>query len=235
MSQPLRIENVSKNFGKVSALANVSLELGHRQIRAIAGESGCGKTTLMRVVAGLETPDSGRVFIHGQDLTEARPEQRNVGLVFQEYALFPHLTVLKNISYGLRKMPVAEKRRIVSDMLQLVNLPGVESRYPHQLSGGQQQRVAIARALAPSPSLLLFDEPFSNLDPIRRRELRERIRAMVMDSGISALIVTHDIGDALKVADQITILSEGKVVQSCTPTETRQCPANDYVAKLVAE
>lgn len=235
MSQPLRIENVSKDYGKVSALSGISLELGHRQIQAIAGESGSGKTTLLRVVAGLETPDSGRVYIHGQDLTQARPEQRNVGLVFQEYALFPHLTVLKNISYGLRKMPAAAKRKIASDMLELVNLPGVEKRYPHQLSGGQQQRVAIARALAPSPSLLLFDEPFSNLDPIRRKELRERIRAMVKDSGISALIVTHDIGDALKVADQITILAEGRVVQSGTPAETLQCPANEYVAQLVEQ
>lgn len=229
MSVPLTICNISKKFKGCHALNDISLNLAPCQVRAIVGESGCGKTTLMRIIAGHECADTGIVIIHGKDKTNVPPEKRNIGLVFQDYALFPHLTIEKNIGYGLKR----NKKARVKELLELINLPDIAKRYPHELSGGQQQRVAIARALAPQPSLLLLDEPFSNLDPIRRKKLRSSIRKLVVESFTSALIVTHDIEDALKVADSITVIKDGVIVQTGTPDEIVNSPANDYVRDLL--
>lgn len=228
MSIPLSVKNINKSFSSNLVLKDVSFELEENTILAIVGESGSGKTTLMRIIAGLEEPDSGAIYSLEREITKLAPEKREIGLVFQEYALFPHLTVEKNIRYGVKR----NKASRVKEMLDLINLPEIGKRYPHQLSGGQQQRVAIARALAPNPSLLLLDEPFSNLDPIRRCDLRKRMKSIVENAGTTALIVTHDIEDALKIANHIIILREGEVVQFGTPYDIISKPANEYVEEL---
>lgn len=229
MRHPLKVSNLSKFFGRNSVLEGIDFFVKENTILAVVGESGSGKTTLMRIIAGLEKPDSGSVFSLGKDVTSLPPNKRSVGLVFQEYALFPHLTVAKNIAYGVKK----KKAKRVSEMLELIHLPDIGERYPYQLSGGQQQRVAIARAMAPDPSLLLLDEPFSNLDPIRRCDLRHRIKSLVEKSETTVMIVTHDIEDALKIATKILILKEGKIVQCDSPAKIIAEPANDYVRALI--
>lgn len=232
MSHALSLQHISKAFDQKAVLEDVSLRLKQGEIGAIVGESGSGKTTLMRIIAGLEHADHGSIAIHGVDMTCTSPGKRHIGFVFQDYALFPHLTVRQNISFGLKHLSRREKSDLVEELLEMVSLPGIESRYPHQLSGGQQQRVAIVRALAPQPSLLLFDEPFSNLDPIKKADLRQQISSLLKKTGTSALIVTHDVDDALRVADTMFIMHDGSIVQWGKPAEIVSKPASEYVFQL---
>ncbi|PKR80856.1 ABC transporter ATP-binding protein [Brumimicrobium salinarum] len=232
----LKIDSLSKSYdkGKNYALQDVSFELKSGDVCAIVGESGSGKTTLVRLIAGLERPDEGSISLSGKVLSSVdqftQPEKRKIGLVFQEYALFPHLTVLENILYGIAKQK--DKKERAQEMLDLVGLSEMGGRYPHQLSGGQQQRVALARALAPNPSLLILDEPFSNLDTMLRTQLRSQVFEIIEKTGVTVLFVTHDTQDALSVADEILILQNGKVVQKDAASNLYVKPNNLYVASL---
>ena len=232
----LTIESLSKSFdkGKSYALENVSFNLKAGQVCAIVGESGSGKTTLVRCIAGLERPDHGTITMEGNTLVSldkfVQPEKRKVGLVFQEYALFPHLTILDNVLYGISKMKNKKKR--AQEMLDLVGLSEMGKRYPYQLSGGQQQRVALARALAPEPSLLILDEPFSNLDMMLRTQLRNEVFDIIKKTNVTVLFVTHDTQDALSVADEILILQKGKVIQKDVASNLYIKPNTLYVASL---
>ncbi|HLV52483.1 MAG TPA: ABC transporter ATP-binding protein [Cryomorphaceae bacterium] len=235
----LNIGNLSKSFdqGRTYALKDVSFELDAGNVCAIVGESGSGKTTLVRLIAGLERPDRGTIALGGMLMSSmdkfVAPEKRRLGLVFQEYALFPHLTIRDNIRFGISKLK--DKNERVAEMLELVGLQGMEKRYPHQLSGGQQQRVALARALAPHPSLLILDEPFSNLDSILRAELRDEIFDIIRKTEVTALFVTHDTRDAMTVADEILILQEGQLVQKDIASNLYGKPESLYVASLFGD
>jgi iron(III) transport system ATP-binding protein len=215
----------------------VSFSLGKGQILSLIGESGSGKTTLLRMIAGLEMPHSGQVFLQGRmvsgHMTWIPPEKRQIGMVFQDYALFPHLTVAQNIRFGLNRLPGSVQQQRVTEELARVKLPGYESRYPHELSGGEQQRIAIARALAPRPAILLFDEPFSNLDALTKEELVRDIPQIIREAGIPAIFVTHDVADALAISDQILILHKGHYIQYGTPEQVRTEPADAYVRRLM--
>ncbi len=232
----LRVNSLSKSFnkGKSFALDQVSFHLNRGDVCAIVGESGSGKTTLVRLIAGLERPDHGSVELDGIMVSSIKklvpPEKRKVGLVFQEYALFPHLSVLDNITYGISKQK--DKKARAFEMLELVGLENLDQRYPHQLSGGQQQRVALARALAPNPSLLILDEPFSNLDAMLRMQLRSQIFDIIKKTGVTALFITHDTQDALTVADEILILQQGRVIQKDAASNLYTKPNSIYVASL---
>lgn len=232
----LKIQSLSKSYdeGKNFALNNVSFDLKAGDVCAIVGESGSGKTTLVRLIAGLERPDQGRIILDGKEIASLKkfvqPEKRKIGLVFQEYALFPHLTIFENVLYGISKLK--DKKERVQEMLDLVGLSDLGERFPYQLSGGQQQRVALARALAPKPSLLILDEPFSNLDAMLRMQLRNEIFDIIKKTGVSVLFVTHDTQDALSVADEILILQNGKVVQKDAAANLYVKPNTLYVASL---
>ncbi|WP_037319853.1 ABC transporter ATP-binding protein [Salegentibacter sp. Hel_I_6] len=232
----LSINSISKSFdkGKTFALKEVSFKLKEGDVCAIVGESGSGKTTLVRLIAGLERPDHGSIILNNKELSSVKklvpPEKRKIGLVFQEYALFPHFDLLKNVSYGISKLKNKKERAL--EMLELVGLSGLEKRYPHQLSGGQQQRVALARALAPNPSLLILDEPFSNLDAMLRMQLRSQVFEIIKKTGVTAIFVTHDTQDALSVADEILILQHGKVIQKDQASNLYIKPNSVYVASL---
>ncbi|WP_107039263.1 ABC transporter ATP-binding protein [Brumimicrobium mesophilum] len=232
----LKINSLSKSFnkGKSYALKNVSFDLKAGDVCAIVGESGSGKTTLVRLIAGLERPDDGSILLDGNVVASMQkfiqPNKRKIGLVFQEYALFPHLTIIENVLYGISKLKNKKLRAV--EMLELVGLSEMESRYPHQLSGGQQQRVALARALAPNPSLLILDEPFSNLDSMLRMQLRNEVFEIIKKTGVTVLFVTHDTQDALSVADEILILQNGKVVQKDAAANLYVKPNTLYVASL---
>lgn|SRR5690554_401727 len=232
----LKIESLSKTFdkGKSYALKDVSFDLKVGDVCAIVGESGSGKTTLVRLIAGLERPEHGVIYLDGNEIASmdkfVQPEKRKIGLVFQEYALFPHLTIFDNILYGVSKLK--NKKERVQEMLDLVGLSEMGKRYPHQLSGGQQQRVALARALAPKPSLLILDEPFSNLDSMLRTQLRNEVFDIIKKTGVTVLFVTHDTQDALSVADEILILQNGRVVQKDAAENLYINPNTLYVASL---
>ncbi len=232
----LIVDSLSKSFdkGKSFALKDVSFKLEQGDVCAIVGESGSGKTTLVRLIAGLERPDGGVINLEGKEVSSIKklvpPEKRNIGLVFQEYALFPHFDLLKNVMYGISKLK--NKKERAKEILELVGLSGMEHRYPHQLSGGQQQRVALARALAPNPSLLILDEPFSNLDAMLRMQLRSQVFEIIKKTGVTAIFVTHDTQDALSVADEILILQNGKIIQKDQPANLYIKPSSIYVASL---
>ena len=234
----LTIQNIVKTFnkGNVIALNNVSFTLKEGQILAIVGESGSGKTTLIRLITGLDVLDNGTITLKEEIVSSDRvfiaPEKRKIGMVFQDYALFPHLTIYENIKYGISKKQNQKQR--IKEVLELVGLPDVEDRYPHQLSGGQQQRIALARSLAPSPELLILDEPFSNLDVLLRNQLREDISKIIKETNTTAIFVTHDIKDALAISDDILILQRGNIVQGGKTKEVLKNPDNEYVKVLLA-
>jgi sulfate/thiosulfate transport system ATP-binding protein len=229
------VENVSKNFGDFVALENVSLEVPSGSLTALLGPSGGGKSTLLRVIAGLEEPDKGTVILDGQDLTASPARERGVGFVFQHYAAFKHMTVRDNVAYGLkiRKRPKDEIAGRVKELLDLVHLGGFADRYPAQLSGGQRQRMALARALAVEPKVMLLDEPFGALDATVRKELRAWLRRLHEDVHVTTIFVTHDQEEAMEVAEQIVVLNEGRVEQEGTPRELYEKPANEFVMSFV--
>jgi iron(III) transport system ATP-binding protein len=233
----LDLRGVCKQFGAFTALQDVDLQIRRGEFICFLGPSGCGKTTLLRIIAGLETQTRGEVWQGGRDVSRLPPAERDYGIVFQSYALFPNLTVAANVAYGLvnRKVPKAQVRERVAELLKLVGLPGSESKYPGQLSGGQQQRIALARALATSPSLLLLDEPLSALDALERVRLRGEIRALQRKLGVTTIMVTHDQEEALAVADRIVVMDHGVVEQVGTPMEVYREPASPFVADFVGK
>jgi iron(III) transport system ATP-binding protein len=234
----LRFEAVEKRFAGFS-LGPISFSLGEGDILSLVGESGSGKTTLLRLAAGFEMPDGGRIWLRERLAAGGGawmpPEQRRIGVVFQDYALFPHLSVAKNIRFGIHRLPASEQQRRTQELLDLVGLPGCAHKYPHQLSGGEQQRVALARALAPRPGVLLLDEPFSNLDALTKAQLRTEAPRMIREAGIPALFITHDIGDACLFSDRLLVLYQGKLLQEGSPQALRQSPAHPYVAALMGQ
>ena len=231
----LKIENLRKSFGANQVVEHFDLSVARGEFVSFLGPSGCGKTTTLRMVAGFETPTSGSIKIDGQDVTHLRPNQRNVGMVFQSYALFPNMTVAQNVAFGLKvaNRPAAEIAARVEEMLNLIKLPQLGGRYPYQLSGGQQQRVALARALAIKPQVLLLDEPLSALDAKIRVSLREEIRAVQRQLGITTIYVTHDQEEALSMSDRIVVMNEGRVEQIGTPFEIYNQPRTRFVASFV--
>ena len=231
----LRLQSLSKRYGATFALQEVSLEVAQGQLLALLGPSGCGKTTLLRLIAGLLEPDTGKVMLSGQSVSRLPPEKRELGMVFQRPTLFPHLDVAANIGFGLKMRGVShqEVKRRVGGALGAVQLTGFEGRLPRQLSGGQQQRVAIARAVVTRPKLLLMDEPFSSLDATLREEMRELVRTLQKDLGITTVFVTHDQLEALELADILGVMFEGKVAQLGTPQDVFERPANAQVARFM--
>ena len=231
----LSLQNLSKRYGASLAVADLSLDIERKEFFGLLGPSGCGKTTTLRMIAGLETPDTGRVEFDGRDITKLSPERRGFGMVFQNYALFPHLNVFENVAFGLRarKRDKAEMRERVRDALALVQLPGYEQRAVTELSGGQQQRVAIARAIAIEPALLLFDEPLSNLDVALREETRGELRDLVTKLGLTAVYVTHDQEEAFALCDRISVMNEGRVLQTGEPRELYERPTEIRVARFL--
>ncbi|MCS7234456.1 MAG: ABC transporter ATP-binding protein [Armatimonadota bacterium] len=234
---PVRLEGVTKRFGAVLAVDSVDLHVPPGKLVTLLGPSGCGKTTTLRLVAGLERPTAGRVWIADEDVTDLPAARRGVTMVFQSYALFPHLTVFENVAYGLRvqRLPAAEVRRRVMEALELVGLPETAERYPAQLSGGQQQRVALARALVMQPRVLLFDEPLSNLDAKLRRRVRAEIRMLQQRLGITSLYVTHDQAEALALSDVVVVMNQGRVEQVGIPEEVYRRPRTRFVADFIGE
>ncbi|MCU5774454.1 ABC transporter ATP-binding protein [Erwiniaceae bacterium BAC15a-03b] len=231
------IEAVERNFAQHRALDGVSVEIKQGEFFSLLGPSGCGKTTLLNIIAGFLAADKGRVLIGGQDVTALPPYRRNIGMVFQNYALFPHLSVGENVAFGLkvRKVKRDEQRRRVQEALKQVRLEGLATRMPHQLSGGQQQRVAIARALAIEPQVLLLDEPLSNLDARLRKEMQDELRALQKRVGITTVLVTHDQEEALTLSDRIGILGQGQLQQVGTPPQLYRMPENRFVAEFVGQ
>src|SRR3978361_2299817 len=217
----IRVSNVTKQFGDFYALNDVSVDIPSGSLTALLGPSGGGKSTLLRVIAGLEQPDSGSVKISGTDFTKTPPQGRNVGFVFQHYAAFKHLTVARNVAFGLeiRKRPKAEVKKRVQELLELVHLEQFASRYPAQLSGGQRQRMALARALAVEPNVLLLDEPFGALDANVRADLRAWLRRMHEEIHVTTVLVTHDQEEAMEVSDQLVVLRDGRIEQTGSPRE----------------
>ncbi len=238
MSTALRVRDVSKHFGDTVAVDSVSLDVGPSELVALVGPSGCGKSTLLRMIAGLIPAESGSIELGGTVVDDGHrslpPEQRRVGLVFQEHALFPHLTVAKNIGFGVRTS-TSDRSERVDEMLALVGLGGYGERYPHELSGGERQRVALARALAPEPALLLLDEPFASLDPNLRTQVRHEVVEVLASTGTPAVFVTHDQAEALAVGDRIAVMRSGGVQQVGSPSEVFHLPSNRFVASFMGE
>ncbi|MCS6971948.1 MAG: sulfate ABC transporter ATP-binding protein [Turneriella sp.] len=235
----IELENITKNFGNFRALDSVSITVQHGELLALLGPSGCGKTTLLRTIAGLEFPDSGVIRFDGVDVRELSARERNVGFVFQHYALFRHMTIFDNVAFGLKvrrgkeRLSKKEIRERVMELLSLVQLANLETRYPHELSGGQRQRVALARALAVQPRVLLLDEPFGALDAQVRKELRRWLRRLHDEIHITSVFVTHDQEEALEVADRVAILNKGKVEQIGTPDEVYRHPKTAFVLQFM--
>jgi len=231
----LRLAGIRKDFGSFTALKGVDLDIAQGEFVCFLGPSGCGKTTLLRIIAGLEVQSAGRIELAGRDISTLPPAERDYGIVFQSYALFPNLSVADNVAYGLvnRKVPKAQALARVTELLKLVGLPGSEAKFPAQLSGGQQQRIALARALATSPGLLLLDEPLSALDAIVRVKLRGEIRSLQRQLGVTTIMVTHDQEEAFAVADRIVVMNHGAIEQVGTAMEVYRDPATLFVADFV--
>jgi putative spermidine/putrescine transport system ATP-binding protein len=231
----VRLEGLTRRYGSVLALDRLDLDIAGGEFLALLGPSGCGKTTALRAIAGFERPDAGRVLLDGRDITDVPASKRDMGMVFQAYSLFPNLTVADNVAFGLRvrRRGKAEQKRRATELLELVGLADRGGRYPHQLSGGQQQRVALARALAVAPQVLLLDEPLSALDAQVRVQLRDEIRRIQLELGITAVFVTHDQAEALSVADRVGVLQAGRLEQVAGPDELYQRPATAFVAQFV--
>ncbi|HIE36638.1 TPA: ABC transporter ATP-binding protein [Candidatus Geothermarchaeota archaeon] len=233
----VELENITKYFGNVLAVDNISLKIREREFFSLLGPSGCGKTTTLRIIAGLETPDSGTVRLHGSDVTNLPTHKRGIGMVFQTLALFPHMNVYDNIAFGLRMRKYSEDeiRRRVRDILEIVRLPGMENRYPNQLSGGQRQRVALARALVIEPKVLLLDEPLGALDLKIRQEMMVELKRIHREVGTTFIYVTHDQGEAMVMSDRIAIMRNGRIMQVGSPEEIYLHPKNTFVAKFIGE
>lgn len=231
----ITLQGLTKHFGQVVAVDRLTLEIQEGELVTLLGPSGCGKTTTLRMIAGFETPDAGEIFFGNRCITGLPPEHRNVGIVFQNYALFPHMNVAENVAFGLemRKEAPASARRRVCEILEKVQLRGMERRFPHQLSGGQQQRVALARALIINPAVLLLDEPLANLDAKLREEMRFYIRHLQQEFGITTVYVTHDQGEAMVLADRIVVLKDGALQQAGGPEAIYRRPANAWVAEFI--
>jgi putative spermidine/putrescine transport system ATP-binding protein/putrescine transport system ATP-binding protein len=231
----VELSHVTKRFGGIVAVDDCSFAVEKGQIISLLGPSGCGKTTTLRLIAGFEDPDEGAVRIAGQDMRGKRPYERNVGLLFQDYALFPHMSVTENVGYGLRRRGFPRDRvgKRIAEVMALVKLQGFENRRPNQLSGGQQQRVALARALATSPEVMLLDEPLSALDAKLRQELRAELKEILRRVGTTSIVVTHDQEEAMSLADTITVMNRSRIVQRGTPTEIYDRPANKFVAEFI--
>ena len=231
----IQIRNVSKQFGSFRALNDLSLDIETGELIALLGPSGCGKTTLLRIIAGLDTPDTGKVLVQGEDTSGLAVQKRNVGFVFQHYALFRHMTVFDNVAFGLRVRPRSERspekeiRGRVNRLLELVQIDWMSDRYPEQLSGGQRQRVALARALAVEPRVLLLDEPFGALDAKVRKDLRRWLRRLHDELNVTSVFVTHDQEEALEVADRVVVVNAGRIEQIGSPDEVYAHPANAFV------
>ena len=229
----VHLRSVTKRFGAVTAVRGAELCVERGEFLALLGPSGCGKTTLLRLIAGFERPDSGEVWVEGRLVAGRsawmRPERRRIGFVFQDYALFPHLTVAENVGFGLGRRERKPRR---SEVLELVGLTGYERRFPHELSGGQQQRVALARALAPDPSLVLLDEPWSNIDPLLRQTMRDELGAILRAAGVTILLVTHDREEAFSIADRLALMLDGSIVQAGTAEEVYYDPSDPWAASF---
>lgn len=235
MTEPgLRLENLTKTFADHVAVRDLSLSVPPGSVLALLGPSGSGKTTTLRLIAGFETPDTGRVTVDGEDVTSLSPAERRFGMVFQHYALFPHLNVGENVGFGLdRSLTADQRRQRIADSLGLVDLRGFEERRVDELSGGQQQRVAVARAVAPQPRVLLFDEPLSNLDPALRERTRRELRAAIDKIGVTTVFVTHEQEEAFALGDVVAVLRSGGLEQVATATELYEEPASHFVATFV--
>ena len=234
----LKIRGLTKRFSGSGSYAvkDFSLSVERGEIVSLLGESGCGKTTILRMVAGFETPSAGEIWLNGKlvfdNQTFVEPESRGVGIVFQDYALFPHMTVLQNIIFGLFRMSKQQQLEKAASIMKLTGLTGLERRYPHQISGGQKQRVALARAMSPEPAIILFDEPFSNLDTTLRKKMRYEIKDIIQKAELTAIFVTHDTRDAIILSDKVFVLKDGLTVQTGKPMDIAMRPENDYISGL---
>lgn len=231
----LKLESLCKDFGSTSVVKGINLEVKKGEFVSLLGASGCGKTTTLQMIAGFEKPTAGRIVLNGVDITNVAANKREIGIVFQNYALFPHMTVEENIEFGLvlRKTDKAAIKKRLDELLELVHLGGLEKRYPRELSGGQQQRVAIARALATRPNVLLLDEPFSNLDARLRGDMQNEVKRLQLETGITTILVTHDQSEAMSLSDRIAIMHKGVALQVDTPQAVYDHPANEYVGNFL--
>ena len=228
---------IVKQYGSIFAVKDVSFALMPGEVLSILGPSGCGKTTILRLIAGFESPEFGEISVAGELVSgpslHVPPERRNVGMVFQDYALFPHKTVIENISFGLQYLGEFDREKRLTEMIGLVRLDGLEDRYPHELSGGQQQRVALARSIAPRPNAILLDEPFSNLDTEMRRKMRQEVEEIIRQNNIATVFVTHDREEAFGIADRVAVMRDGHLEQIGVPRAVYDRPANPFVAEMV--
>uniref|UniRef100_A0A7C1NTQ4 ABC transporter ATP-binding protein n=1 Tax=Agrobacterium albertimagni TaxID=147266 RepID=A0A7C1NTQ4_9HYPH len=233
----IEFRGVVKRYGSATAVAGIDLSIAKGELVTFLGPSGCGKTTSLRLIAGLELPSEGQVFIARRDVSRAPASERNVGMVFQSYALFPHMSVLENVAYGpaIRGTKRSEAHARALEILDQVGLAGLQDRLPAELSGGQQQRVAVARAIVQQPDVILFDEPLSNVDAKLRRKVREEIRALQRRFGLTAVYVTHDQEEALAVSDRIVVMDRGKIAQVGTPTDLYECPKTPFIADFIGD
>lgn len=235
----LQLDGVAKEYGPQTAVRDLSLSVYDGELVTLLGPSGCGKTTTLRLLAGLTTPTAGTVYLGGEAVADGRrfvaPEDRDVGIVFQEFALFPHLTVAENVGFGLTDLDQDERDTRIEELLELVDLPGYGGRAPGNLSGGERQRVALARALAPEPAVLLLDEPFSNLDVRLRVEMREEVQSILKEAGVTAISVTHDQEEALSISDRVAVMHNGHIEQVGNPTQVFQHPESRFVASFLGQ